>query len=50
MQSDENNFCRDVVLDSFTWHIVMKTAFKTNNMKGESFGNVIMKILDFMSD
>ena len=35
---------------ALTWYIVMKTAFKNNNIKGESFGIFIMKILNLKSD
>ena len=32
------------------WSTVMKTAFKTKDMKSESVGIFIMKILDFIID
>ena len=48
MQSDWNSLCGDVVLDNLD--TVMKTAFKTKNMKSESFGIFIMKVLNFNSD
>ena len=35
---------------SLTWYTVMKTAFKTKNMKNESFGIFIIKFLNFKSD
>ena len=35
---------------ALTWYKVTKTALKTKNMKSESFGIFIMKILDFESD
>ena len=33
MQSNGNNYCGDVVLDSFNIHTGMKIAFETKNMK-----------------
>ena len=35
---------------ALTWYAVMKTAFKTTNMKTESFGIFIMKIFNLKSD
>ena len=35
---------------ALTWYTVMKTGFKTKNMKSESFGIFIIKIVDFKSD
>ena len=32
---------------ALTWYEVTKTAFKTKNIKRESFGIFIMKILNF---
>ena len=48
-QSDGNSFGGDVVLESFNmvYTTVMKTAFKTKNMKRESLEIYIIKILDF---
>ena len=43
MQSDGTSFCGDVVLESYAWYIVIKTAFKTKNMKSEYFG-IFMKM------
>ena len=41
----------DVFLDSFNMvFMVMNTAFKTHNMKSESFGIFTTKILKFKSD
>ena len=50
MQSDGYSFSGDVVLDSFYLVSVMKTAFKTKNMKSESFGIFTMKILNSKRD
>ena len=50
MQSDGNSYCGDVVLDSFNMVYCDETAFKTKNMKSESFEIFIMKILNFKSD
>ena len=33
-------------LIALPWYTVMKTAFRTKNMKNESFG-ILMKILEF---
>ena len=35
---------------ALTWYTVMKTEFKNKNMKSESFGILIKKILNSMSD
>ena len=35
---------------TLTWYTVMKTAFKTQNMKSELFGIFNMKILNFNND
>ena len=35
---------------AFTCYTVMKKAFKTKNIKSESFENFMMKILNFRSD
>ena len=44
MQSDGQSFCGYVVSNSFKWYTVMKTAFKTKNMKSESFRIIIVEI------
>ena len=35
---------------ALAWYTVMKTAFRTKSIKRDSFGNFIMKILNFKSD
>ena len=39
MQSDGTSFCVYVVFTALTWYTVMKTVFKTKNMKIHSVQN-----------
>ena len=50
MQSDGNSFCGDVVSETLTWHIQIKTAFYTMNMKIKYLGIFIIKIMNFKID